>query len=131
MTNALASLEPTALARTSAATPRIADSPATPAARTLRQIPEELRASLAGSLRSPTINEAFIEQLMAKAAERAEHSRALRSRTTIDAYAAQAAISSMAASDGSGEAMSATVSQAPPASAALSAVREAYRSDGG
>ena len=57
-----------------------------------RKIGDEIRASLAGSVRSHQINEAYIETLKARAEERAAMSRASGNRSRIGGLAAAAAL---------------------------------------
>ncbi|MBO0664458.1 hypothetical protein LQ948_17975 [Jiella sp. MQZ9-1] len=59
--------------------------------------PDELRASLAGSLRSPLINEAYIEKLKAMAEERAANARTLSNRASLGDASARAAMAMVTA----------------------------------
>ncbi|TFF18766.1 hypothetical protein E3C22_21335 [Jiella endophytica] len=107
-----------------------AESPAafSPSARSAAPVPEELRASLAGAARSPEITQAYIEELKARAEERAANSRAIRTRMQLEGQAAEASIvmvTAVTSSDG-GEA---TV-EASTGSVSVAVAQAAYRSDG-
>ena len=85
---------------------------------------DELRASLAGALRSPEINETYIEKLKARAEEQAANRRAIRSRVQVDAMGAKASIdlTSLKTSPESS-------SRGPGSNAQLEAAQDAYRSN--
>ncbi len=89
-----------------------------------RSVPDELRASLAGSLRSPQINQAYIEKLKAQAEEQAVNRRALRTRTQFDGMGAKASLdlTILKTSQEGGH---------PPTNGQLDAVMDAYRANFG
>ena len=91
---------------------------------TERSVPDELRASLAGSLRSPQINQAYIEKLKAQAEEQAVNRRALRTRSLVDAMGSKASLdlTTLRTSHEGGH---------PPANGQLSTVLDAYRANFG
>ena len=89
-----------------------------------RSVPDELRASLAGSLRSPQINQAYIEKLKAQAEEQAVNRRALRTRSQVDGMGSKASLdlTTLRTSHEGGH---------PPANGQLSTVLDAYRANFG
>ena len=87
-----------------------------------RAVPDELRASLAGSLRSPEINQAYIERLKAQAEEQAINRRAMRTRSQVDAIGSKASLD-LTALKNSPEATTATTN------GPLDAVLDAYRAN--
>lgn len=87
---------------------------------------DEIRASLAGALRSPEITETYIEKLKARAEEQAANRRALRSRVQVDGMGAKASID-LTALKTSPESTAANAGQ----NAQIEAARDAYRSNSG
>lgn len=106
-------------------------SAASPSSTVSRGVPEELRASLAGSFRSREINEAYIEQLKGRAEERAANARAIRHRSVVEGYASAATIMIVAATPPTDAHDAQAVGSSVKGSALLTKAQAAYRSNNG
>ena len=87
-----------------------------------RVVRDEIRASLAGSVRSGKINETYIEALKTRAEEQAVNRRALRSRTQVDGMGAKASIDLTALKNG-------PEAKAPASNSRLETAQESYRAN--